>query len=394
MKLVIIGGVAAGATAAARARRIDENAEITIVEKGPYVSFANCGLPYRISGDIQKRGRLILQTAEGFLSRYRVNVMLNTEAVAIDRAQKRVQVMTKNGEAEIPYDKLILAQGGSPIKPHIEGLDSPNVFNLWTIPDTDKIEKFIQEHKPASAVVVGGGFIGIEAAEAFSKRGISTRIVELTDQLMPLSDQEFGAQIAKALVEHGVTVITGKSVVRIDWESHTAMLSDGGTIPADLVLLAVGVNPNIDLAKQAGLAIGSARGLVVDEELKTSDPDIYAAGDMIEVVRLPDGARVRIPLAGPANRQGRIAATNALGGSMKYSGALGTSVVKVMDYTFAMTGLSEKAAKTAGIDARAVTVHKAHHVTYYPGYEDISLKIVYAKATAKSWGRRHSGKRG
>ncbi len=394
MKLVIIGGVAAGATAAARARRIDENAEITIVEKGPYVSFANCGLPYRISGDIQKRGRLILQTAEGFLSRYRVNVMLNTEAVAIDRTKKRVQVMTKNGEAEIPYDKLILAQGGSPIKPHIEGLDNPNVFNLWTIPDTDKIEKFIQEHKPASAVVVGGGFIGIEAAEAFSKRGISTSIVELTDQLMPLSDPELGVQIAKALAEHGVTVITGKSVVHIDWESHTARLSDGGTIPADLVLLAVGVNPNIDLAKQAGLAIGSARGLVVDDELKTSDPDIYAAGDMIEVVRLPDGARVRIPLAGPANRQGRIAATNVLGGSMKYSGALGTSVVKVMDYTFAMTGLSEKAAKTAGIDARAVTVHKAHHVTYYPGYEDISLKIVYAKADGKILGAQAFGKKG
>jgi len=277
MKLVIIGGVAAGATAAARARRIDENAEITIIEKGPYVSFANCGLPYRISGDIQKRGHLILQTAEGFLSRYRVNVMLNTEAVAIDRTKKRVQVMTKNGEVEIPYDKLILAQGGSPIRPHIEGLDSPNVFNLWTIPDTDKIEKFLQEHKPASAVVVGGGFIGIEAAEAFSKRGISTSIVELTDQLMPLSDPEFGVQIAKALAEHGVAVITGKSVVRIDWESHTARLSDDSTIPADLVLLAVGVNPNIDLAKQAGLAIGAARGLVVDEELKTSDPDIYAA---------------------------------------------------------------------------------------------------------------------
>jgi len=387
MKLVIIGGVAAGATAAARARRIDENAEITIVEKGPYVSFANCGLPYRISGDIQKRGRLILQTAEGFLSRYRVNVMLNTEAVAIDRTKKRVQVMTKNGEAEIPYDKLILAQGGSPIKPHIEGLDNPNVFNLWTIPDTDKIEKFIQEHKPASAVVVGGGFIGIEAAEAFSKRGISTSIVELTDQLMPLSDPEFGVQIAKALAEHGVTVITGKSVVHIDWESHTARLSDGGTIPADLVLLAVGVNPNIDLAKQAGLAIGSARGLVVDDELKTSDPDIYAAGDMIEVVRLPDGARVRIPLAGPANRQGRIAADQC---PWRFDeilwGGWGRSVVKVMDYTFAMTGLSEKAAKTAGIDARAVTVHKAHHVTYYPGYEDISLKNCLCKSRRQNFG--------
>lgn len=394
MKLVIIGGVAAGATAAARARRIDEHAEITIVEKGPYVSFANCGLPYRISGDIQKRGRLILQTAEGFFARYRVNVMLNTEAIGIDRMKKTVRVRNSSGEMDILYDKLILAQGGSPIRPHIEGLDSPNVFNLWTIPDTDRIEAFIKEYNPESAVVVGGGFIGLEAAEAFSKRGISTTVVELTDQIMPPADPEFGTQIAEGLAEHGVATITRKSVVGIDWDSRTVRLSDGATIPADLVLLAVGVRPNLDLAKQAGLAIGSANGLLVDEELKTSDPDIYAAGDMVEVVRLPDGARTRIPLAGPANRQGRIAATNALGGSMKYSGALGTSVVKVMDYTFSMTGLSEKAARAAGIDARAVTIHKAHHATYYPGYEDLSLKIVYAKADGKILGAQAFGKEG
>ncbi len=394
MKLVIIGGVAAGATAAARARRIDEHAEITIVEKGPYVSFANCGLPYHISGDIQKRGRLILQTAEGFFARYRVNVMLNTEAIGIDRKRKTVRVRSSNGETEIPYDKLILAQGGSPIRPHIEGVDSPNVFNLWTIPDTDRIEAFIKEHNPTSAVVVGGGFIGLEAAEAFSKRGISTTVVELTDQIMPPADPEFGTQIAEGLAEHGVAAITGKSVVGIDWDSRTARLSDGVTIPADLVLLAVGVRPNLDLAKQAGLATGSANGLLVDEELKTSDPDIYAAGDMVEVVRLPDGARTRIPLAGPANRQGRIAATNALGGSMRYSGALGTSVVKVMDYTFSMTGLSEKAARAAGIDARSVTIHRAHHATYYPGHEDLSLKIVYAEADGKILGAQAFGKAG
>jgi NADPH-dependent 2,4-dienoyl-CoA reductase/sulfur reductase-like enzyme/rhodanese-related sulfurtransferase len=394
MKLVIIGGVAAGATAAARARRIDENAEITILEKGPYVSFANCGLPYRISGDIQKRGRLILQTAEGFFARYRVNVMLSTEAVGIDRQNRQVRVRGKDGESVVPYDKLILAQGGSPIRPQIEGLDSPNVFNLWTIPDTDKIEAFIKEYDPKSAVVVGGGFIGLEAAEAFSKRGISTTIVELLDQVMPPADPEFGAQIAQALAEHGVKTITGRSVVSIDWKGRVATLSDGRTIPADLVLLSVGVRPNLDLARQADLAIGSANGLAVDEELRTSDPDIYAAGDMVEVVRLPDGAKVRVPLAGPANRQGRIAATNALGGSMKYSGALGTSVVKVMDYTFSMTGLSEKAARVAGIEARAVTIHKAHHATYYPGSEDLSLKIVYGKADGKVLGAQAFGKEG
>ncbi|GAB6275815.1 MAG: FAD-dependent oxidoreductase [Rectinema sp.] len=394
MKLVIIGGVAAGATAAARARRIDEKAKITILEKGPYVSFANCGLPYRISGDIQKRGRLILQTAEGFFARYRVDVMLNTEAIGIDRQNKQVRVKSKDGESVVPYDKLILAQGGSPIRPQIDGLDSPNVFNLWTIPDTDKIEAFIKEYDPKSAIVVGGGFIGLEAAEAFNNRGISTTIVELMNQVMPPADPEFGAQIAEALAEHGVQAITGKSVVRIDWNARRATLSDDSTVSADTVLLAVGVRPNLELAKQAGLATGSANGLVVDEYLRTNDPDIYAAGDMVEVVRVPDGTKVRIPLAGPANRQGRLAATNALGGSMKYAGAMGTSVVKVMDYTFSMTGLSEKAAKAANIDVRAVTIHKAHHATYYPGSEDLSLKIIYQKSDGKVLGAQAFGKEG
>lgn len=394
MKLVIIGGVAAGATAAARARRIDENAEITIIEKGPYVSFANCGLPYRISGDIKRRGQLILQTAEGFFARYRVNVMLNTEAVGIDRQQKKVMLKTKEGDSEIVYDKLILAQGGSPIRPQIEGLDSPNVFNLWTIPDTDRIEAFIKEYAPASAIVVGGGFIGLEAAEAFSARGISTTVVELMNQVMPPADPEFGAQISEALANHSVATITGKSLVSVDWNARRARLSDGSELPADLVLLAVGVRPNLDLARKAGLNIGSSNGLAVDEQLRTSDPDIYAAGDMVEVTRVPDGAKVRIPLAGPANRQGRIAATNALGGAMRYSGAMGTSVVKVMDSTFAMTGLSEKAARSAGIDIRAVTIHKAHHATYYPGSEDLSLKIVYSATDGKILGAQAFGKQG
>ncbi len=394
MRLVIIGGVAAGATAAARARRIDENAEITIIEKGPYVSFANCGLPYRISGEIKHRGQLILQTAEGFFARYRVNVMLNTEAVRIDRQQKRVFLKTKDGDSSIDYDKLILALGGSPIRPQIEGLDSPNVFNLWTIPDTDKIESFIKEYAPKTAVVVGGGFIGLESAEAFNARGIATTVVELMPQVMPPADPEFGAQISRAMSEHGVATITGKSLVQVDWNSRKVKLSDGSELPADLVLLAVGVRPNLDLARAAGLTIGASNALAVDEQLHTNDPDIFAAGDMVEVTRKPDGAKVRIPLAGPANRQGRIAATNALGGLMRYTGAMGTSVVKVMDYTFAMTGLSEKAARSAGIDIRAVTIHKAHHATYYPGYEDLSLKIIYAKADRKILGAQAFGKEG
>jgi NADPH-dependent 2,4-dienoyl-CoA reductase/sulfur reductase-like enzyme/rhodanese-related sulfurtransferase len=377
MKLLIIGGVAAGATAAARARRLDETAEITILEKGPYVSFANCGLPYRLSGDITKRSSLILQTAEGFFSRYRVDVKLKTEALSIDRASKLVLAKGPEGEIQIPYDALILAQGGSPFLPPIEGIDSPNVFRLWTIPDMDKISAYLAETGAKSAAVIGGGFIGLETAEAFIKKGLATSIVELTDQLMPPADPEFGVQIADAFKEAGAKVFVKCLIKKIDAQAKVVLLDDGTSIPADIVLVSAGVRPNLDLAKAAGLPLGKSGGLVVDESLRTEDPFIFAAGDMIELVRRVDGAKVRIPLAGPANRQGRIAATNALGGKMRYSGALGTSVFKAVDYTFAQTGLSEKAALAAGIDARSTTVHRYHHASYYPGYENLTLKLVY-----------------
>jgi NADPH-dependent 2,4-dienoyl-CoA reductase/sulfur reductase-like enzyme/rhodanese-related sulfurtransferase len=377
MKLVIIGGVAAGATAAARARRLDENAQITIIEKGPYVSFANCGLPYRLSGDIGKRSALILQTAEGFFSRYRVDVLLKTEAIGIDRSAKTVLVKDASGERSIPYDRLILAQGGTPFVPPVEGIGSPNVFRLWTIPDMDAISKYLESSQARSAVVVGGGFIGLETAEAFIKRGLSTSIVELTPQLMPPADPEFGRHIAGAFEKAGAAVYTEKSLARIDFEARQVQLSDGTRIDADIVLMSAGVRPNLELAKAAKLPIGSSGGLLVDEYLRTEDESIYAAGDMVEVVRRIDNARVRIPLAGPANRQGRIAATNALGGSMKYRGAFGTSVFKAVDSTFAQTGLSEKAARAAGIKVRAVHVHKNHHASYFPGAKELSLKLVY-----------------
>lgn len=379
MKLVIIGGVAAGATAAARARRLDENAEIVIVEKGPYVSFANCGLPYRLSGDIAKRSALILQTAEGFFSRYRVDVALKTEAVALDRAARTILVRGPGGERNIPYDKLILAQGGSPFVPPVEGADSPNVFRLWTIPDMDAIDAYLAEAKAASALVVGGGFIGLETAEAFLKRGLAISIVELTNQLMPPADPEFGAQIASAFAAAGASIHTEKSIRKIDYPNREVELSDGTRLAADIVLMSAGVRPNLELARSARLEIGASGGLLVDEHLRTSDPYIFAAGDMIELVRRVDGAKVRVPLAGPANRQGRIAATNALGGSMKYSGALGTSVFRAVDYTFAQTGLSEKAAFAAGLKVRAAHVHRAHHASYYPGSRELSLKLVYGE---------------
>jgi NADPH-dependent 2,4-dienoyl-CoA reductase/sulfur reductase-like enzyme/rhodanese-related sulfurtransferase len=373
---------------------LDEEAEIVILEKGPYVSFANCGLPYRISGDIAKRSALLLQTPEGFFSRYRVEVRLRTEAVELDRSAKRVKTRSPDGESWIDYDSLILAQGGTPFAPPISGLESPNVFKLWTIPDMDGIHSYIDSSKPESALVIGGGFIGLEAAEAFLKRGLATTIVELTDHLMPPADIEFGEMIARTLAAGGARVAVGRSVASIDGSAGIATLDDGTIVPAGIVLVSAGVRPNLDLARSAGLDIGNSGGLTVDERLRTSDPSIWAAGDMIEVERRVDGRRVRVPLAGPANRQGRIAATNALGGSMRYAGALGTSVFKILDKAFAMTGLSEKAARDAGFEVGVVVVHRGNHASYYPGAAELSLELVYDRSSGRLLGAQAFGSDG
>ncbi|MCA1754583.1 MAG: FAD-dependent oxidoreductase [Spirochaeta sp.] len=402
-RIIIIGGVAAGATAAARARRQDETARITLIERGSYVSFANCGLPYRISGDIKKRSSLVLQTPEGFFSRYRVDVRLNTEATAIDREARVVKLTTTEEDGtveqhELPYDALILAQGGSPIMPPMEGLDGPQVFRMWTIPDMDGVHERIEQASPKSALVIGGGFIGLESAEAFMKRGLSTTVVEATPTLMPPADTEFGLRIAESLRASGAQIITGLTVTKLGYDNATgrgtAYLSDGREISADIVLVAVGVRPNTEIARSAGLEIGPSGGLVVDEQLRTADPAILAAGDMIEVSRRVDGRRVRVPLAGPANRQGRIAAVNALGGSSRYAGALGSSVFKVMEDTFAMTGLSEKAACDAGFDTGTMVVHRGSHAGYFPGATTLSLKLVYNKADHRLLGAQAFGAEG
>jgi NADPH-dependent 2,4-dienoyl-CoA reductase/sulfur reductase-like enzyme/rhodanese-related sulfurtransferase len=391
-RLVIIGGVAAGATAGARARRLDEAADITIVERGPYVSYANCGLPYFISGDIEKRSRLLLQTPEGFDARYGVRVLVHTEAAAIDRADKQVTVRGPDGETKLPYDRLILAQGGNPVVPAIGGAELPHVFRLWTVPDMDRLHAHLQAAKPGSAVVVGGGFIGLEMAEAFSKRGLATTVVELLPTVMATMDREFGVAIAGELERHGVRVVTGAEVAHI--HADEVELRDGRRIPAGVVLFSVGVRPELTLAKQAGLAIGPSGGLQVDEFLRTSDADIYAAGDMVEVSHRISGRKVRVPLAGPANRQGRIAASNALGQTMRYRGPLGTSVVKVMGATAASTGLTERAAREAGFDVGVAVVHKDHHAAYYPGAREMTLKLVYDRKTAAVLGAQAFGSEG
>jgi len=391
-KILIVGGVAGGATAAARARRLDESAEITILEKGPYVSFANCGLPYFISRDIPRRSHLLLQTPEGFFSRYRIQVRTNTEAVEIQRDKKLVIARTSTGDEAIPYDKLILAQGGSPVVPSLPGINHEHVFTLWTIPDMDRIHKFIEERRPAAAVIAGGGFIGLEMAEALKARGIAVTIVELAQQVMITMDPEFGAMIKAGLEDHGISVRTGAGISEIT--ATSVLLSDGSSIEAGMVLLSIGVRPQLTLAKSAGLEIGASGGLVVDETLRTRDPDIYAAGDMVEVVNKVHGKKVRIPLAGPANRQGRIAATNALGGKMVYHGALGSSVVKLFGATAASTGLTEKAAREAGFDAGVAYVFKDNHVTYFPGSKPLALKLVYDMKTARLLGGQAYGEAG
>ncbi len=392
-RYVIIGGVAAGATAAARLRRQDEEAEITLVEKGPYVSFANCGLPYFIGGDIKRRSKLLLQTPEGFWSRYRVQVLLNTEAVEIDRAGRRVRVQSGEGERWLNYDKLLLAQGGRPVvPPNIAGLGREGVFTLWTIPDMDKIDHYIKQRQPQSAVVVGGGFIGLEMVEALRARGLDVSLVELAPWPMITLDSEFGARIVQTLRQHGVSVYMEKSLQSLG--PATAVLSDGTELAADLVILSIGVRPNLELAQNSGLKMGDRGGLWVDEYLRTSDPDIYAAGDMIEIVHRVGQEKTRIPLAGPANRQGRIAAMNMAGGQEVYRGGLGTSVVKIFDITVASTGLSEKAAQGMGKDVVGILLVKDNQVSYYPGGEPLMVKLAVDRSSHRILGAQALGKLG
>ena len=393
-RILIIGGVAGGATAAARARRLSETAEITLVERGPYVSFANCGLPYFLSGDITKRSQLLLQTPEGFDGRYRVKVLLDSEAMEIDRKSKRVKVLGPEGERWLNYDKLILAQGSNPILPPLPGSGAPHAFKLWTVPDMDRLQSFLLEKNPKTAVVAGGGFIGLEMAEAFHARGLKVTVVELAPQVLGVMDKEFGNLVANHLRQHGIGVETGVGLKAILEDTREVELSDGRKIPGDLVLFSVGVRPELTLAKQAGLVLGESGGLLVDDFLQTSDPSIWAAGDMIEVTQKVSGRKVRIPLAGPANRQGRIAATNALGGAMKYHGALGSSVVKILDATAAATGLTEKSAKDAGFSVGVSVVHKDHHAGYYPGGKPLTLKLIYDRKNGRLLGAQAFGLEG
>ena len=390
-KIIIVGGVAAGATAAAKLRRISPDVEITMFEAGPDISFANCGLPYYIGGDIKNRSSLILQSPESFNEQYRVNVRTNTRVTKIDRDEKMVSTMdVRTGEIKThAYDKIILAQGGRPVKPKIEGADMSHVYTLWTLGDMDRIQRHIEDNEPKDAVVIGGGFIGLEMVEALVKRGINVHLMEMMPHVMAVMDPEMAGYIQEEMLAYGVNLYTGRSVTEIG--ANSVKLNDGTVVKSDMVLMSIGVRPTLQLAIEAGLEIGESGGLLVDEYLQTSDSDIFAAGDMVEVENRISGKRVRIPLAGPANRQGRIAAENLLGGKHPYKGSMGTSILRVFEAVAGITGLSLKQARAEGIPADAVVVHKEHHTSYYPGSENVTVKLVYNRETGQILGGQTAG---
>ena len=393
MKVVIVGGVAGGASAAARLRRLDESAEIIMFERGEYISFANCGLPYYIGGEITKKSALTLQTPQSFNARFNVDVRVNSEVTSIDPKAKTVTVRSKDrGEYTESYDKLILSPGAAPIRPPMEGADNARVFTLRTIPDTIKIREYVEEEFPESAVVVGGGYIGVEMAENLKNAGVAVTIVELADHVIAPLDYDMACDVHRYLKEKGVGLILKNGVQAIKEEGGKLKLTlSDGEIETDMVIMAVGVRPDTALAKDAGLELNKRGAIVVNEHMLTSDPDIYAVGDAVEVTDFVTGEKAYIPLAGPANKQGRIAADNICGIPTTYKNTLGSAVLKIFDMTVATTGVNERAAKAAGLDYDKVYTYSNSHASYYPGSTGMSIKTLYEKGTGKILGAQIVG---
>ncbi len=398
MKLVIVGGVAGGATAAARARRLNERAEIILFERGEFISFANCGLPYYIGDIIKKRQDLLATTPKDFQDRYAIDVRVFSEVMAIDREKKILTV--KNlatgktyGET---YDKLILAPGAEPVKPPLAGIDLENIFSLRNIPDMDKIKAFVDQNRPESAVVVGGGFIGLEMTENLVHRGVNTTIVERLDHVMPLLDHEMAGLVHAYLEEKRVDCIRSDGIKSFAKEGARLAVETekGRRLLCDLAIVCVGIHPENRLAKDAGLEIGPMGGILVDAAMRTSDPDIYAVGDAAEIFDYLTGRRVMTPLAGPANKQGRIAADNIMGRSSIFKGTLGTSVVKIFDATLASTGLNEKTLHAQNMPYLASYTHSGSHASYYPGAEMMAVKLLFTPNKGKILGAQIFGKEG
>jgi NADPH-dependent 2,4-dienoyl-CoA reductase/sulfur reductase-like enzyme/rhodanese-related sulfurtransferase len=422
LKVLIVGGVAGGATAAARLRRLDEATEIIVFEKGEYISYANCGLPYYIGDVIRKKEKLIIQTPENMRERFNIDVRVNSEVIRIDRKNKIVEVLDKSNN-EIyteSYDRLILSPGAEPVKPKLSGVDGQRIFTLRDIPDTYKIKDFIDKHKPKHAVIVGAGFIGLEMAENLHERGLDVAIVELSDHVIGPLDYDMAAFMHQYLRSKGIRLYLKNGVREFipEGEAVNVKLSDGRLLYADLVILAVGVRPNVKLASEAGLELGKSGGISVNEYMQTSDPDIYAVGDAVEVqdflgtvlkneanaAEVPDGysgqpyaepaqyvQTVLIPLAGPANKQGRTAADNICGRDVKYRGTQGTSIVKIFDMTVALTGANEKRLKEIGIDYEKSFTYSLSHAGYYPGSTPMTIKLLFAKNDGKIFGAQIVG---
>jgi CoA-disulfide reductase len=393
-KVIIIGGVAGGATAAAKLRRISEDVEIILVERGEYISFANCGLPYYIGETIKDRGKLLVQTVEGMSKRFNMDIRNLSEVTSIDPDNKKVTIKNlRTGEVyEETYDKLLLSPGAKPIVPPIPGLkENETLFTLRNIPDTDRIKGYVDEQKPQKAVVIGGGFIGVEMAENLVERGIEVTMIEMANQIMAPIDFEMASILHRHLRDKGVRLILENGVQSFADQGKKVILSDGTEIETDMTILSIGVSPENELAKAAGLELGERSGIVVNEYLQTSNEDIYAVGDAVEVVDYISGKKAMIPLAGPANRQGRIAAENIMGKKVKYQGTLGTSIAKVFDLAVAATGNNEKTLKRLGVPYEVVHIHPSSHAGYYPGAAPISLKLIFDKKTGKIFGAQAVG---
>ena len=390
MKTVIIGGVAGGATAAARLRRLDEKAEIIILERGEYVSFANCGLPYYIGGVITDREDLTLQTPQSFKARFHIDVRVLNEAVKINPDTKTVTVKNlRTGETyQETYDNLILSMGAEPIRPNIEGADGSNVFTLRNIPDTLKIKNYIATAKPRSAVVIGGGYIGVEMAENLAQAGLKVAIVELADHLIAPLDFDMAADVHRYIKSKGIYLHLNNGVKAIN--GNTVILQDG-EITADMIILSVGVRPETAIARDCGIELNPRGSIIVNNKMQTNIPDIYAVGDAVEVEDFITKKPAFIPLAGPANKQGRIAADNIAGYESVYTGTQGSAVLKLFDMTIATTGLNEKTAGLAGIDYDKTYTYSASHATYYPGAAQMSVKALWDKKTLKIIGAQIVG---
>lgn len=397
-KLLIIGGVAGGASAAARARRLNEEAEIIMFERGEFVSFANCGLPYHISGEIADRKALILQTPQSFKSRFNVDVRVRQEVIAIDRVAKTVTVKNHaSGEQyQENYDALVLSPGAAPVVPPIPGLDTPLTFSLRNIPDMDRILTLLKEKTPVHATVVGGGFIGLEMMEAFDELNIDVTLLEMSPQVMAPVDIEMANMLHQEIVDKGIDLRLncGLSSVEQVGTGLKLFLSNGESLDTELLISAVGVKPEISLAVNAGLAIGELGGIVVDEQMRTSDASIYAVGDAVEEFDFLTGEKALIPLAGPANRQGRIAANNIFGANDSYNRTQGTAICRVFDLAVASTGLNEKRLQSSEIPYDKIYVHAASHANYFPGAHPISLKLLFSTDDGTILGAQAIGRDG